>query len=660
MNMIQAPAPQGNAQSMNRYAPAIRESFQNVFGGLNHTDSCGDGEIYDMENICLRDYPVLKPRKHRILGGIWQRQRMWPIGEGEEYYAGDATDLISSDRLWTIEAVTAVRNGELVKTGSYAIHDAARDNPGSIDSDFGNNTNLATIAWNHLEKVEERWNETRDESKIEWAVCGKYIFVSNGIVVRNDIAGYFASTEEATERLDRLEYGMVIAVATGRTGMEPGNAAAEEVEYAYYYWEDAWKPFNRKIKPQDMAVSFNVDFVDGTLKGQPAKMNTIKRLRPSGFPEHFQVGDTIRIIAADSDVNNGYHTIREISEDRMSLAFDENSFEAAHEDYICIDMIPPDMDHVCATMNRVFGCKGDTIYASKLGDPYNWRTYDGLSTDAYSVDVGSPGDFTGCCEYNGDVYFFKEDVVYRLYLNGSNPVRWQLIEYHYPGVVEGSHKSLIQAQGALYWFSKNGMMRFTGGYPQCIQEQIGSELPVKAICGTDTIRVYCCMTFPDEQSILYAYDTRNGLWAKHDAIDFKAFSSYKRGFYGVAGDGSGPYMVHQLDHNEYYNEGSGAYDGSDTQLIEFGDMQLQTADHKLQERITVTAQVDMDSLLEVWYSYDGKGWGKAGEMKPGPKRAQTFSFPPHRNDFCRIRLKGRGNWKLWNVTTGKQVGTELG
>lgn len=659
MNMIQAPAPQGNAQSMNRYAPAIRESFQNIFGGLNHTDSCGDGEIYDMENICLRDYPVLKPRKHRILGGIWQRQRMWPVGPEEEYYPGDATDLINGDRLWTIEKVRAVRDGVLIDTESFAIHDSARDNLGSIDPDFGNNTNLATITWHHTETALKSWEERRRERDIDWAVCGKYIFVNNGVVVRNDVAGYFASTAEAKSRLGDLKRGTVVAVPRGQSGMNVNNPEAEEVWYDYYVWEEDWRPLNRNAKPQQRFQMVQVSFVDGTYKEASAKLNTMKA--DSGtFSKQFQVGDTVTIYGAAKAHNNGTHTIREISADGKSLRFYEDEFEAEAGVYVRIELVPPDMDWVCASNNRVFGCKGDSIFASALGDPYNWWTYDGLSTDAFSVDVGSPGDFTGCCEYNGDVYFFKEDVVYRLYLNGSNPARWQLIEYHYPGVMEGSRRSLVKAGGVLYWFSKNGMMRFTGGYPQSIQEPVGSLLPDRAVCGSDTVRIYCCFSFPDEGSLLYAYDTRTGLWAKHDAIDIKAFSTHGRGFYGVAGDGSGPYLVHQLDHNEYYNEGSGAYDGEDTQLIEFGDMQLQTADHKLQERITVTAQVDMDSLLEVWYSYDGRGWGKAGEMKPGPKRAQTFSWPPHRNDFCRIRLKGKGNWKLWNVTTGKQVGTELG
>ena len=66
----------------------------------------------------------------------------------------------------------------------------------------------------------------------------------------------------------------------------------------------------------------------------------------------------------------------------------------------------PELDFLCENENRLWGCKGDTIYASKLGDPFNWNVFDGVSTDSYAVDVGSAGDFTGCFAYRGYPVFF--------------------------------------------------------------------------------------------------------------------------------------------------------------------------------------------------------------------------------------------------------------
>ena len=74
------------------------------------------------------------------------------------------------------------------------------------------------------------------------------------------------------------------------------------------------------------------------------------------------------------------------------------------------------------------GCgaaKGDTVYASKLGDPFNWNVFDGLSTDSYAVDVGSAGDFTACCSYLGYPCMFKEEHIYKVY--GDKPSNFQVM-----------------------------------------------------------------------------------------------------------------------------------------------------------------------------------------------------------------------------------------
>ena len=38
----------------------------------------------------------------------------------------------------------------------------------------------------------------------------------------------------------------------------------------------------------------------------------------------------------------------------------------------------PDLLYVCENENRLWGCDKTTIYASKLGDIFNWNVYDGM------------------------------------------------------------------------------------------------------------------------------------------------------------------------------------------------------------------------------------------------------------------------------------------
>ena len=43
----------------------MRPSVQTGFGGINHNLTAGDGEIWDMGNLCSLDFPLLRPRDPR-------------------------------------------------------------------------------------------------------------------------------------------------------------------------------------------------------------------------------------------------------------------------------------------------------------------------------------------------------------------------------------------------------------------------------------------------------------------------------------------------------------------------------------------------------------------------------------------------------------------
>ena len=41
-----------------KYEDKIKKTTQVAFGGLRHSLSCGDGELYDMKNLTCREYPI--------------------------------------------------------------------------------------------------------------------------------------------------------------------------------------------------------------------------------------------------------------------------------------------------------------------------------------------------------------------------------------------------------------------------------------------------------------------------------------------------------------------------------------------------------------------------------------------------------------------------
>jgi hypothetical protein len=66
--------------------------------------------------------------------------------------------------------------------------------------------------------------------------------------------------------------------------------------------------------------------------------------------------------------------IQEISEDKKTLIFYENSFTVGEEEAeVTIARVMSDLEYVCENENRLWGVGGNTIYSSKLGDPFNWN-----------------------------------------------------------------------------------------------------------------------------------------------------------------------------------------------------------------------------------------------------------------------------------------------
>lgn len=223
-----------------------------------------------------------------------------------------------------------------------------------------------------------------------------------------------------------------------------------------------------------------VSFTDGVYADAEAKGNTIT-CEGIFWSDWFSPGDAVEISGCTTlPENNGSLIIREI--EGGELRFYENSFTVGQEEgTVTIARKVPELDHICQHDNRLWGCKGDTIYASKLGDVFNWYCYDGLDSDSYAVDTGSPGAFSACCSYGGYPVFFKEDRIFKVY--GSLPSAWRVVDQATIGVAQGCHRSLAVAGELLLYQARTGIMAYTGGVPVCVSDALDQEGTLW-ICGS--------------------------------------------------------------------------------------------------------------------------------------------------------------------------------
>ena len=390
---------------------------------------------------------------------------------------------------------------------------------------------------------------------------------------------------------------------------------------------------------------------DGTYAGEEAEANTIYAAG-ADWADRFNVGDAVTISGAEThSENNVTIIIREIDGD--NLRFYENSFvisEGGDTETLTISRDVPDLDFLCENENRLWGCKGDTIYASKLGDPFNWNVFDGLSTDSYAVDVGSAGDFTACCSYLGYPVFFKEENIYKVY--GDRPSNFQVMGSASLGVETGSHLSLAIAGEVLFYLSRAGIVSYSGGIPQSIAEPFGTVRYKNAVGGSDGVKYYVSMEH-EGSFTLFVYDTRYGLWHKED--DTQAGFGWDRELYFL--DAAGPLW---LNGNAREVPEEAVSEGPVSSVAEFADFVENSPNKKGTGKLQMRVELDAGAEVKIEIQFDSDGvWRLVDKLEATVKRSFYLPIIPRRSDHYQIRLTGTGDWKLYSLVRENYNGSEL-
>ena len=392
---------------------------------------------------------------------------------------------------------------------------------------------------------------------------------------------------------------------------------------------------------ESTVLNQKVKFQDGEYAGADAKANTIYS-KDFVWKDYFKVGDAVTITGAFLHTqNNQTIVVREIEGD--CLRFYENSFTigtTGDDETVTISRTMPDLDYICENDNRLFGCKGDTVYASKLGDVTNWNVFDGIASDSYAVDVGSPGDFTGCITYLGYPVFFKEDVIYKLY--GSQPSNFQLMRSASLGVSPGDSKSLAVAGEILFYMSRVGIVAYSGATPSSVFLPFNDEKFTDSVAGSDGRKYYVSMKKTNGQHILAVYDTVFNTWHIEDDTEALGFA-YLDGLYIMT-----PTSVLLVN---------GAGSETINSYVEFADETLSTPNKKSVSKIAIRCTVFDEATLEVKISYDSGEWQTVKTLPGNSKRSYYLPVIPHRCDHFRIRLEGSGRYIVHSITREYSYGS---
>lgn len=517
------------------YSDGLQKRTQRRFGGLNATAGAAETDIFDMENLSAKDFPVLSVRERRY---HWKT-------------------LMKPNGIYAWDGIVYVDGTELYYRDKFIC-------------------------------------EVTDSEK---TFCG----IGNYVVILPDKMWIHTET---------LEHGYMGA-ETSAVGVIFGN---------------------------------------GTLYGEQAECNMIQKVGMN-WEQFFKVGDAITITGCSKHPkNNKTPIIREIDGDK--LYFYEYAFELegeqgneayAEQSRVRFERVIPDMDYICESENRLWGCKGNDIYASKLGDIFNWNVFDGLSTDSYAVTVGSAGKFTGCTAYGGYAVFFKPDHIYKMY--GSYPAAYRLMGSATLGLDAGSEKSPAVAGETMFFLSRAGFTAYTGGVPNPIGAVFGNEKLRNAVGGSDGLHYYVSAEREDGNHRVYVFDTQSKLWHIEDSTNAMGFAWYANCLYMLSCDGRIWVIGKEADVPEGCTK-----EGRIKWFAEFADADAGRPESKGVNKVRIRLELERNSEAEVFVMFDSDGyWQRCGRFDTYTKTSHDCPIPLRRCDHYRVKIAGIGGAKLYSL-----------
>ena len=420
------------------------------------------------------------------------------------------------------------------------------------------------------------------------------------------------------------------------------------------YWDgSAWQDVGALMGNIEASVTLNVTITDGEYAGVPAEANTINS-STGDFRTSFAAGDALELSGTAFPTTRTL-VVREVQQ--RKLVFYEHSFDdekTSTPKSATIARKMPDMDWTCVNESRMWGCKGKTIYASKLADFKNWNVFDGLASDSYAVDVPGEGDFTGCVTFMGYPIFFKEAMIYKVY--GNRPSNFEVMGSASTGTVNG--KTLAIANETLFYLSKVGVMQYSGGVPQPISDVLGDIVEPWADAQAFSDK-YRYMLWHGTTSEMLEFDPRKGVWHRQRISGWTGNISYAwRNTDGAA------FVSTTAD---LWARQSGGTTETIPFSVEFADFTEDSSDSpayganakgtgKLQLRLTLGD----DSSAAISMRFDSRGdWLPVKTLETAVKRSYYLPIIPRRSDHFRIKIEGEGYMELYSLSRESYKGSAL-
>lgn len=598
----------------------FRPTVRTQFGGLNNNLSARDGEIVWMENMSSREFPLLTPRKRRArvqnlysCNGIGARDHLYWVSGTGFYYNGELKGTVA-DSLKQFAAlgnmICIFPDKKYYDIDAHTFGNLAAGVSGLTGVQFQNGTYAGVPAEaNTIYKAGAAWEFAAGDA-IAISGCITHPENNKTAIVR-EVDGDYLRFYEGIFTLDST-----IRYTAGADGLQAGT---------YHFEEGGQFTLSSDLSEGD-TLTWNGTSITAVIGG---------------------VTSTIAVTTG---------------EDGELLVFSDIPTNYTEAGTLSLGREVPDLDYVCVNENRLWGCKGDTIYASALGDPFNFNVFDGLSTDSWQSAVPDEGDFTACVSYGGYPIFFKENSICKV--QGDKPSNFQWTLSSRFGVKEGSANSLAVAGETLFYLSRAGICAYNGGAPRVISEPLGANTRwASASGGSDGIRYYVSLEDYEDSDLsgLYVYDTRYGVWHRED---------FRGGQFAFCYDSL--YLATPSNEDLWRLDGDTNYGTLESNIewqVKFADSDnfYETTDSNSQNkkgplRILIRATLPKNSTIEVKIKYDDGSTKTVGTLEGSSSaKKKTYILPLilRRCDHYRISLDGYGDAVIYSIAVERYSGSQF-
>ena len=617
------------------YSDGIRRTMQVEFGGYEHRRAAGDGQIWEMRNLSSDEYPLLAVRRQRHLlpslttpGGIYGHDQLALVDGTSFSYGGAVKGTVTAGEK-TIIAMGAY----LLIFPDKAYYNLKTDEFGSLEASYTGAAGAISFHDGYI------YEEAAD---------------ANSITTSGDAFPFKAGDAVTIE-------GCTVHEENNKT---PIIREISEDGKTLIFYENIFTIGSREyldmVIPGERDIIATAAFYAGTSysfdeeSGYSVNQNTQIALSAAGATAaagKYYIG---RAEEAETESGRVVYKIltATYSDDKLYLTVEERRASETYSEpgAITIKREVPDMDYFCVNENRLWGCKEKTIYASKLGDPFNFNVFDGTTTDSWTVEDLTEGDFTGCATYLGYPIFFKEKHIVKVY--GTYPSNFQLMGSATLGVKKGCGKSLAVAGEILFYQGLNGVITYQGGIPEVISAAFGDESYSQGVAGSDGRKYYLSTQNDDSgEWRLFVFDTRYNLWHIEDEVQALGFACMD-GLYCLERDGT--------LWTQEAPEGA-TLEGAIDWQAETADFYLGNLNRKWLIKIQLRLEAEAGAQIAIFTQWDSSGiWEPVANLTSSSKRMYYLPVIPRRCDHFRLKMTGQGMARLYGLTLEYTNGNSLG